>query len=366
MDLYVTTKKQKSVYLLGRDSVAKTLCGILETRETICVYGDYGVGKTHLVKSILAGEKYTELDLSNPPDYDKMKSSVSHVLIDDVDVTTQAWRDVIAKGKLTKGAMIIVTHTIKGIDFCDCIKLDPLRLNDQITLCKNRSPSASIETIHEAIKNANGNLRNLFDYLNFSDQKDIFKSPKDFIHDILSGVDTPSSYIGHIIEEHGYSCGIVHENYMRTKNPDVLQISEDLSIADVYDNWIYDSNWELLPYYCMHGIIKPTISMDTSIIRETIKPGSAWTKFNNYKMRQSKVKLIRNRTAHPIDNDRLLLIHSYCLNDPAKAVEIMLSYNLQPQDLDVINHLSITNKIKPKALQSLKKNLRDALGRVNQ
>jgi hypothetical protein len=364
MDLYVTTQKQKSAPILGRDSVKQTLRGILNTREIICVYGDYGVGKTHLVKSVLSGEKYTELDLSNPLDYDRMKSSVSHVLIDDVDVTTQAWRDVTERGKLTRGAMIIVTRIIKGIDFCDCIKIEPLSVEHQITLCRTRSPSSSIEVIHEAISKSNGNLRNLIDYLYFSDQKDLFKSPKDFIHDILSGAAQPGAYLGHVIEEHGYSCGIVHENYLRTNNPDTLSIPEDLSIADIYDNWIYNSNWELLPYYCMHGIVKPAMSMDNSIIRETIRAGSAWTKFNNYKMRQSKIKSIRSRTVHPIDTDRLLMIHSYCLSDPAKAVEIMLSYNIQPQDLDVMNHLTILNKIKPKALQSLKKNLRDALGRI--
>lgn len=362
MDLYVSVKKQKIAGLLGRNSVVQTLRTILDNCETICVYGNSGVGKTHLVKSVLSGEKYTEIDLSNPPDYDRMKYSTSHVLIDDVDVTTQAWKDVASRGKLTEGGMIVVTMGVKGVDFCDCIKLEALSSDEQLKLIKERSPDTPNDIATKAIERANGNLRNLFDYAQDSDDKDIFKSPKDFIHDLLSGVENPSSHIGSVIQEHGYSCGIVHENYLNTKDPDILGITENLSTADVCDRWIYDSNWELLPYYCNHGIIAPTILMGSTLMRESIRPGSAWTKFNNRKMRQSKIRAMKDRTHLPIDVDGLMMIHKYCITDPDKAIEVLLSYNMKPQDLDVINHLSSINKIKPKALQLLKKRLKDALG----
>ena len=359
MDLYVTAKKQKIEGLLGRDSVVQTLRTILKNRETICVYGNSGVGKTHLVKSVLMDEKYTEIDLSNPPDYDRMKYSTSHVLIDDVDVTTQAWKDVASRGKLTEGGMIVVTMGVKGVDFCDCIKLEPLSYDVQLNLIKERLPDTSDDIAINAIERAHGNL---LDYAQQSDDKDIFKSPKDFIYDLLSGEESPLDHIGSVIQEHGYSCGIVHENYLNAKDPDILGISENLSIADIYDRWIYDSNWELLPYYCNHGIIAPTIMMGNTLMRESIRPGSAWTKFNNHKMRQSKIRAMNDRTHLPIDVDRLTMIHKYCLTDPDKAIEVLLSYNMKPQDLDVINHLSSINKIKPKALQLLKKRLKDALG----
>jgi hypothetical protein len=47
------------------------------------------------------------------------------------------------------------------------------------------------------------------------------------------------------------------------------------------------------------------------------------------------------------------------LRDYAEAgnADILREYNLQPQDIDVLNHLSPLRKIKPKVVAMLKKQL---------
>jgi len=51
-------------------------------------------------------------------------------------------------------------------------------------------------------------------------------------------------------------------------------------------------------------------------------------------------------------------IQSYLLKDD---ISMALSYQLEPQDLDVINHLCIKNKLKPKNLLKLKARLKNEL-----
>ena len=164
------------------------------------------------------------------------------------------------------------------------------------------------------------------------------------------------------MEEHGYSTGIVHENYVDVHDIDMVQISEDLSVADVYDNEVYQGNWELLPYFCHHGIVSPALDINHRLFREVVRPGSSWTKFNNFKMRSNKLKVIMGRCRH-LSLDTLHYIRAMCLADPDSIVETLIYYKLIPPDLDVMNHLGALTKIKPKVVKKLKKELLDALGK---
>jgi hypothetical protein len=51
-----------------------------------------------------------------------------------------------------------------------------------------------------------------------------------------------------------------------------------------------------------------------------------------------------------------MLIQNYCNTDLNKARELLIEYNLDSSDLDVINHLG---KIKTKHLTTLKKECRE-------
>ena len=61
--------------------------------------------------------------------------------------------------------------------------------------------------------------------------------------------------------------------------------------------------------------------------------------------------------------DKIHWIREKCLKDPAGAVETLIRYKFIPSDLDVINHLGMLTKIKPRFIKKLKKDLSDALGK---
>ena len=206
----------------------------------------------------------------------------------------------------------------------------------------------------QAISTANGNLRDLFMYMEGSDEKDLFVTPKKLIHSFLTPSEFhPQYHIGDIIGDHGYSCAVIQENYISSNISDFSNITDEFSMADVYDGIIYNGYWELLPYFCHHGIIKPCIAINKSLLPEAIRPGSYWSKYNNFKMREGKLKEIKHRTGLTIDE--LLVLKTKCIYEPEKAIEHMKHYNMIPQDLDILNHISLITKLKPKATQSLKR-----------
>jgi 5'(3')-deoxyribonucleotidase len=76
-------------------------------------------------------------------------------------------------------------------------------------------------------------------------------------------------------------------------------------------------------------------------------------------MRLSRLRDICNRTPYyNITKDTLMLLKDMCIKDIDKAIPTLIEYNIQPQDMDIINHLAILTKIKPRALQNVKKKLK--------
>jgi hypothetical protein len=356
MDAFVKIKKQKNPEVFGRSKVVNTVMSYVTACETLCIYGSPGVGKTHLVKSIING-----LYITPGIDFDLLAQSNSHVVVDNVDTESGLWKEIVSRQKLSKGCTLILINTIKNVDFCDCLELEPLTVEQQLNLVSMKYPTlVDKDFVMSCIKRADGNIRDLFFYLEKSDDKDVFLSPKDYIHRILS--EPGAVKIGENVDDHGYSWGVVHENYSNAKNVDCVSITEDLSLADVYDTLIYEGDWDLLPFFCHHGIVKPAVEIGGTLNKECIRPGSAWTKFNNFKMRKSRVTDIKNRSGGKIDIDEIILIVNYCIHDTEKGIELMKSYGMKPQDVDIMNHISLKTKIKPKLVQYIKKSLKDALG----
>jgi len=356
MDAFIKVRKQKKTEVVGRSNVVATVMKYVESGETLCIHGSCGVGKTYLVNSLVNG-----VDLVNGIDLDFLAQSSSDVIVDNIDIESGLWKEVTNRKKLSKGCTLIITSSIKNIDFCDCLELKPLSEYHQLEIVSQKYPNICDKPfVLDCIKRANGNLRDLFYYLEKSDDKDIFMSPKDYIHKLLTEPGVCS--ICENVDDHGYSWGVVHENYSDAKNIDYVSVIDDLSMADVYDAQIYNGNWELLPFFCHHGIVKPCTEINGTLYKECIRPGSAWTKFNNYKMRKAKMSEITNRSGRRIDVETLLLIRTICIKDPDRAVELMVSYGMKPQDVDIMNHIALETKIKPKAIQFIKKNLKNVLG----
>jgi hypothetical protein len=167
-------------------------------------------------------------------------------------------------------------------------------------------------------------------------------------------------YFGKTIHEHGYTWDIVHENYTDSENADLVFVTECMSQADVLDTEIYKGNWDLIPFFSSISTVAPALQINHSLDRSKIRSGSAWTKFGNYKMRHMKYVSMSNRCQYKVDVDSLMLLKLYCQCDREKALDICKEYKIGSSDMDVINHLALLNKLKPKELQSIKKSLKGA------
>jgi hypothetical protein len=136
-------------------------------------------------------------------------------------------------------------------------------------------------------------------------------------------------------------------------------MSESMSLADVIDTEIYKGNWELVPLFSTVSTVMPAFQINHTLERSAIKSGSAWTKYGNFKMRDMKFKAISKRSHYKLDVDALMLLRTYCqAPDKTKALEICKEYKLTSSDIDVINHLALVNKLKPKEMQAIKKVLK--------
>lgn len=352
MDRYISIKqKENEEIIIGRDQYLKNIKSLLETNNSFCVYGALGVGKTFLLEHVLSKENYIELSSeTHKSDFlERIKTTYIHVLVDDLEVTEP----------LSLGSTILVSN--KPVENFNCMKIDPLAIDDIILIGTRRFPKLSVPHITKCAVESKGNIRHfLYSLENFNGKRDLFKSPKDLVYDLVckDGDIDPCDYLGVHVSEHGYSWGIIHENYTDLPDIDLIQMSEYMSYADLKDVDLYNG-YSHASIFSLFGVILPAISIDHSLNRENMRPGSAWTKFNNYKMRFRRYQSMTNRKIKAtMDIDSLMVISQYCKNDPNGVIGLLSVYGFESADIDMMNHISLTNKIKPRILQSIKNKLK--------
>ena len=352
MDRYVTIKPQKeNEEIIGRDQYLKNIKSLIETNNSFCVYGALGVGKTFLLEHVLSKVNYIELSSETlKSDFlERIKNTYIHVLADDLEVTEP----------LSRGSTILVSN--KPVENFNCMKIEPLALEDVILIGTKRFPKLSNQHITKCATDSQGNIRHfLYSLENFTGKIDLFKSPKDLVYDLIckDGVLDPRDYIGKSVSEHGYSWGIIHENYVDIPTIDMGQMAEYMSCADLKDVDIYNG-YSHTNIFSLFGVILPAISIEHRLDREHMRPGSAWTKFNNFKMRFRRYQSMTNRKIKSsMDIDSLMVISQYCKNDPNRVLDLLNVYGFESADIDMMNHISLTNKIKPRILQTIKNKLK--------
>jgi hypothetical protein len=383
MDRFITIKSAKNknpqIYpqFYGNADAVQKLKDAVAANATVCLHGPSGSGKTFLVFDIVLkdtnnrnffeitgehiGSKHSATDLC-----DRLAQSYAHAVMDDVDTDTYGFREIVERqGKLNRGAMIVIArHPVPSLKSCEYIELKPLNINELVEFGKTRFPSRPLAELVDLAKLARGNIRNFVSSFAIRDKKDNFKPQMTFVHDLVCEKhlrsENPSDYIGKRIEDHGYSWGIIHENYVDSSAVEDTyhRIAEWMSMADVVDTAIYDGNWEMSELFSLYGIVMPALLLDHTLADASMRPGSSWTKYNNFKMRVAKYRSICGRNAHvKLDLDTLQLLHTYCVKSADEAVPILTKYKIDTDDMNIINHLSIITKLKPRALAVIKKKL---------
>jgi hypothetical protein len=360
MDKYIGFKvhsENKLVCPIGRDQEARLIHEVVKRKETLCVYGLPGVGKTFVVRHVLEAtrEPYIYLDYSNfKNSFDTFSDSVSHVILDDFDlnVSKELHDYLIENNKLSSGSTIIITETINKLDFCTCLHIQPLS-----TMCMLKIANKSDHETKKFAEVSNGNIRNFIDYtLNGSSEKDEFYDSKAYINDILC-CRSPIELIGKTMDNHGRIWGVVHDNYPDAQGitmETASTIAECMSLADITDEQIFKGDLESSMYFSMYAVVTPIMLIGQNM-KQPLRPGSFWTKFNNFKMREKlhREMTLRTRT----DIDTLMLVHNYMrIDEMENVMKLVRNYKMQSSDIDTLNHLAFYNKLKPKVISNYKKN----------
>lgn len=348
MDKFVTITRQKeSEEIIGRDTYVKNVQSLLASNTSFCVYGSTGVGKSFLLKHALEGHVYVELTSElMRSDLTRIKNTHVHVLADDVVVTEP----------LSLGSTIVVSDTM--IENFECMHVEPLSCDHLVEIGLRRYPNADRERVWLHAMEARGDVRTFLFRLNdFTDARDMFKTPKDFVYDLVckGGCLEPRDYICKTVAEHGYSWGIIHENYLDAPGVDVATIADLMSCADIKDEDIYNG-YSHKTIFSLFAVVLPAIVIDHSLDRSVMRPGSAWTKFNNYKMRHKRYQKLGLKSN--IDIDSLMVVSQYCKTSPGEVGGLLKYYGIESADIDMMNHLSLIHKIKPRVLQSIKTKLK--------
>jgi hypothetical protein len=164
----------------------------------------------------------------------------------------------------------------------------------------------------------------------------------------------PSKYMTTTLHEHGYVWNMLQENYVDTKGITLdkcADIAESMSVADIYDTKIYaDGAWDtLMPYFVLHGCVMPCHVMARKLNPVRLRSGSMWTKFQNACMRRKKIR------DTGLSHEELRTIRTYVEHDQYDILDV---YSLDAASIDVMNHIVIGQKLKPKVVEQAKKHVR--------
>ena len=187
MDRFVTVRRQKDFFqpTATQKKVIHGLRKMILDNGTLLVFGGSGCGKTFITKRALEGLSYIDLEHTRV-DY---AESPAHLVLDDVEYEGELPRSL--------GSTIVLSKKfIEG--FQSYYEVPPLPESELLEIAE-KFFEGEIET-----KNVK-NIRTFLTDLDFSDERDTFTSPKDFVSDLFCphGKADPWSHAGHVVMEHG-------------------------------------------------------------------------------------------------------------------------------------------------------------------
>jgi len=94
---------------------------------------------------------------------------------------------------------------LNKVDFCNGVYFDHIDVPTMVTIGRKSFPKEPLRRLELLAEDSKGNVRNFLYSIQFSDKRDIFKTPRDFITDFLcEGSDiNPLDYFGKSIPDMG-------------------------------------------------------------------------------------------------------------------------------------------------------------------
>ena len=331
----------------------------IKNRKNVFICGNAGVGKSYVLEAALEGLSCVEVHSEHMKSKSNfllfIQPSTKHVYIEDYDpIFKPLIERVCDGGRVTRGSLIVTSTNMCFFPNFETVFIPTHKPEVLMTLTE-----ATGDTVYDAAVRSRGNVRSFFTYLDGYDEMDDFKTPKEFIAEVLTEPGPVKIYDS--VSEHGHMWDIFQENYLDSKGVDVLKASSSFSDADYYDNHIYATgNWHLMPYFTLHALTIPKTALGEPLQKEKIRPGSCWTKHGNYRMRKQKYNDIRKKSRIGLGVEELCLLKDYASSGNLSE---LMEYGITPQDFDVINHLAVGNGLKQKNVTKVKKALKNAYER---
>ena len=260
MDSFVIIKKEKkkNVVTLHEHEIKK-LKQYLNEDKNVFLCGKSGFGKTFILNEVLNESNSIEIwdETLRKKDIfmDTIKKSNMYSYIEDYESDIHVYKSIIETvcngNKLTNKPIVVTSKNVYFIDNFVTIII-PKKSEEEIMSLKPSHPNCK-----QAATMCQGNINNFFYYLDFPCEKDIFKTPKDIINDVLCSDETIN--ITDSLHEHGHVWSAIQENYIDAIDDNSDKITQALSDADFYDVNMYKGNWETMPFFALNAIKIPKI-----------------------------------------------------------------------------------------------------------
>jgi len=137
---------------------------LVKENKNVFVSGAPGVGKTHLIKSVLEGTKYFDLDSHTTRFYYLCRDGVSHIFIDNYedDISFKKIVDEVSEGhRKTNGAFIVESQKFHLFPNFENITLNKLSVEELLSLTDKTKDYTDIAT------KCDGNIRDFMTYKDF-------------------------------------------------------------------------------------------------------------------------------------------------------------------------------------------------------
>ena len=350
MENFVIIKTEKS---RPKNDFEKQIDALIEQGHVVCVYGGSGVGKTHSCDRVL--KEYSFIDFnsdilkSRKETLDllsKIVGTSSVLYFDDIYTDSPGFATVVQfleEGKHTTGPILF---TIRNI-----ARFEKHFKNVDVQYLNLKGPNKRNEII-------SAECMNRFN-LKVSETDNVYSTRDNIIDLVCKGGDGYKRFIGKGIEEHGHNADLIFSNYDCDDIHSASRIIDSLSSADVYDDKIYEGNWDFLPYFTLHSCVVPSKIVGNTIDPKKIVPGTCWTKLYNQKMREKQYTNMKSRSLHSgIDMNFVSYFMKILTSSPLNTMkELCESYTIRSQDIDMMNHL-VGTKLKGRNLNNLKRHLK--------